>query len=146
MGFNKKRWQASNFDEKIGVADGFRRMGDTPFFKGIKVGQNTRNTGGDQVITEVGFKPRIIIFVTSDETIANMNWGIGFDDGIVHRCVYIYWNNTKSELSSNYSLIVSRDAGNYLFGSVSALSENGFTITWALTGDVGLDYMYLAFL
>ncbi len=29
MGFNKKRWQASNFDEKIGTADSYRRMGDS---------------------------------------------------------------------------------------------------------------------
>ncbi len=32
MAFNKKSWGESNFDEKIGTADSYRRMGDSPVY------------------------------------------------------------------------------------------------------------------
>ena len=146
MAFNKKRWQASNFFIKIGSADTFRRLGDTPLLGRlgrVKIGSNTRDAAGDQVITGVGFEPSLLIFMAVDTTGANMNYSIGFDQTSARFCITCMTNHTEMMLINAESIFIHRDMGNNLYGHLSAIGPDGFTIAWSLAGACATDFIYL---
>ena len=148
MAFNKKRWQASNFDEKIGVADGFRRMGDTLFHR-VKIG-NTFRTGaqgsGTQEITGVGFQPGVVIVQVVITTGASPAWSIGFGSVGQNMCIY---TSFTGDATYNHTLCVSwyeAVAPKIWTASITAVGRDGFTITWTKTGDpsnIEINYLCL---
>ena len=111
---------------------------------GVKIGESTRDAGGDQVITGVGFQPSVVIFVAADAVAANRNWSIGFDDGTIHPRIYQYDNGTAMSWNAVGSISIRRGTMNKITGSISALGADGFTITWDLAGESSAEFIYLA--
>lgn len=114
-------------------------LGDT----GIKIGSSNRSTAGDQVIAGVGFRPSIVVFLACDATANLKNRSWGFDDGVNPRSMLVSNDGTNNDLSASYSIYIDRAGANTLTGLISALGADGFTITWALTGTCGLEFIYL---
>ncbi len=111
---------------------------------GIKIGSDIRSTAGDQVITGVGFRPSIVIFITFDQSTATVNWSIGFDDGTIHMCMKIDTDNANINYDLIRSLFMDRGGGNSLKGIISAKSSDGFTINWVKLGTAPCRFIYLA--
>ena len=109
----------------------------------IKIGNSSRSTGGDEIITGVGFKPSLIMFMAKDTTSANQNWSIGLDT-LTEQCEMSRTTNGTLILQSvSRSIFIQRDGPNNLSGVVSAIGSDGFTITWTLGGTLPLSYVYL---
>ena len=144
MAFNKKRWNQSNFDEKLGTNDAYRRMGDMGMkLTGVYIGNSTRNAGGTQVISDVGFQPSIVIFLSADDTQANMNHSIGFDNVTARGVMYQFDNGTQASSGLTWCIAIRRGVGNALTAVLTSLDTNGFTLTWALVGAVTVDFTYI---
>lgn len=111
---------------------------------GVKIGNSTRNIAGDQVIAGVGFQPSIVIFLAVDDLNANGNASWGFDDGSTPIVLEMVGNGANIYLRLNFSIYIKRVGANSLTASISALSADGFTITWSLTGACVVNYAYLA--
>ena len=110
---------------------------------GVKMEASGRNSAGVQVITGVGFRPSVVIFLAVDATSDNINWSIGFDDGVLGRGVYVSDGGTRVYLLSPNTMHIHRGVGNTLGGYITSLGADGFTITWTLAGVVSLDFIYL---
>ena len=111
---------------------------------GVKIGWSSRDAGGDQVITGVGYQSSLIIFLAADTPYSNRNWSVGFDDGAVAMSVYNHENGTLTGVKIGESIAIDRLLANKLMGHVTAIGADGFTITWALTGAASLYFIYLA--
>ncbi len=112
---------------------------------GIKIGNNARTTSGDQVITGVGFQPSVIIFMGYDNSPNTaMNWSIGFDTLTERRSLYQYEMGTMLGSLGTRSLYIRKAAANNIYGLLSEMGADGFTITWTLTGTCSCSYMYVA--
>lgn len=103
----------------------------------------TRAASGNEVVTGVGFTPKIFVFLGSDSTAANINFSVGFDIVSTRRCLYIADNATYKTMGGTNSIMVRRDVLNNIYGYVSAVSNDGFTITWTLTGACSAQYTVL---
>lgn len=103
-------------------------------WRGCHIGNDTRNTAGDQVIAGVGFLPSVVIFLATDGDTTKKNISFGFDNGASHMCKF--WKNDGINVASSLikSIKIYQDAGNNMSGEITALGADGFTITWALAG------------
>lgn len=110
---------------------------------GVHIGNSTRDAAGDQAIAGVGFQPSIVIFLTTDHTTTNQNWSVGFDDGTVHQIMYRYENGTFVGEIDTASLRIFRAVTDLIYGSITTLGGDGFTITWSLIGACDCDFIYL---
>jgi hypothetical protein len=93
---------------------------------------NLATASGTQVITGVGFTPKLINFFSSATPAAS--WGV--DDGITPRVMLVYDAGVAGAYASSASASIAlyTSAGNFVIGRVSAFSTDGFTITWTKTG------------
>ena len=99
----------------------------------IKIGDSSHSGTGDQVITGIGFQPSVVIFLSCVSVGFIDVWSVGYDN-----------NGEKVCLASNYlrSISVNIDrslnsfkaSGNYQRGYITAVSSDGFTISWFLSG------------
>jgi len=124
--------------------------GEKPIFEkpalrdtGIHIGSDTRNAAGDQVIAGVPFESSVVIFLAVDDTGANLNWSIGFDDGINAMCINQNTGGTSVNRSISDSMWIDRGDVNLLRSAISAISATGFTITWTIAGACVVDFTYL---
>ena len=112
---------------------------------GIKIDSLDRSVAGNQVITGVGFKPSIIFITGGGWDYVGPEITIGFDDSVTHLCMYKNYLGNSFIRHTSYSVYLQTDATNILAGAVSALSTDGFTITWTLTGAARVSrFIYLA--
>lgn len=111
---------------------------------GVKIGNNTRDTAGAQVITGVGFQPSVVIFVATDSEMSNINISIGFDTQSQHGVIRIYRDATLVGSLSTASISIERGLSDSIRGAISTLGGDGFTITWTLVGTAGTTFYYLA--
>jgi len=112
------------------------------------IGSFTRDVSlasGTQVITGVGFKPKRVFFqMALTSTVASIS-SAGWDDGSSRFCVYDNHLSTadSNAISGNFSIILS--TANSYTGLITALSSDGFTITWtrngAPTGTITIRYI-----
>ena len=112
---------------------------------GIKMGTFDKNSSGDLVISGIGFEPSLCIFLAADQTQANINWSIGFDDGDSKVVLRVDSDGTQQTIvSGSSSMIVFRAAGNYIQGLISAKGPDGFTITFTEVGTATIGGVYIA--
>lgn len=95
---------------------------------------NTVTASGTQVVSGVGFQPSHVIFIGVVNSTSEFS--IGFDDGTIHYTIgdrHGSVANTWSSLSNKSIYLMQAASVNYT-GYISALSSDGFTITWTKTG------------
>lgn len=126
--------------------------GEKPIFEkptlldtGIHIGNDTRSTAGNQVITGVPFESSVVIFIATSDDLDSAILSIGFDNGTVHHCVAIGHDGSISIDSNTMSIYIDVLGVNDIQGYISAMSADGFTITWALTGVAAASFKYLCF-
>jgi len=94
----------------------------------------TRNSSGAEVVSGLGFTPRLILLLACDATSSNQNWSIGIDDNTVQTCVVFCNNGTDIFRDASKSVYIQRSVANLINGTVTALGADGFTMTFSLTG------------
>lgn len=104
----------------------------------------TRSTGGAQGYTGVGFHPSLLIIFIVDILPTNLDWSLGFGDETGTYCMYQYDNGTNMNTSPTQIVSLRRSVGNTLFGVLTSLDADGFTLTWTLTGAASLKGFYIA--
>jgi len=112
---------------------------------GIKIGHNLRDSAGDQIIIGVGFRPSVNIFLSTDDTSIDKCFSVGFDDGTVHYCIHFIETGDEIARDLSRSIHNRKNIGNTMRGIISAFSDDGFTITWDLTGTRTTRFIYLCF-
>ena len=93
---------------------------------------NLATASGTQVITGVGFTPKLINFFSSATPAAS--WGV--DDGTTPRVMLVNDNGSAGAYASSASASIAlfTSSGNFVIGRVTAFSTDGFTITFTKTG------------
>jgi len=111
----------------------------------IKIGNATRLGAGNQAITGLGFKPKIVIFLGYATGGVNRIESYGFDDGVTAHCMVGMGHQVDMALNASQSILLERDGATYLFGHIASMDADGFTITWTLAGTPFTGYfVYLA--
>jgi len=110
---------------------------------GIFIGEGTHSTAEVDVHTGVGFQPSVVLFFAVDADFASLNRSVGFDDGTVHMCIFVYNDNTGNNIKNTHSIYIDKVGDNHFEGVISAFSGDGFSITWTKTGNAGAKYTYL---
>lgn len=110
----------------------------------VIVGYNTRVASGEQEITGLGFKPKIVLFAASVIGGTYQVFSIGFDDGTNHMSIDFFGTTVNVTPDQNFSVYVYRDADHYIYGRVTSLDADGFTMTWTQVGGSGCSFIYLA--
>ena len=110
---------------------------------GVHIGSNTRASAGSQVITGVGFKPSLVIFLAVDTDVDDLNWCVGFDNNAQQGSIYQYNDGLKVSSSGIFSIYITRDATNYLQAAISAIGTDGFSLTWAISNTCSVKFVYL---
>jgi len=130
-----------NYTQKHLYRDLWKKL--TLLSTGIKIGYFVRTTAGNEVITDVGFQPSVVIFLSRDNTSGNINISWGFDDGTIHINLSMYNDGVSQNIRTTESIYTYRDSSNNIIGLISALSSNGFTVAFTLTGSCGTTVLYL---
>jgi len=110
----------------------------------IAMGTFTRNAGGSQSVTGVGFCPKIVIFLAKSTggTYQIASWG--FDTGANRYSLRFIGSSVSALLSPYESAFMAIDPSNYLCGHITSMDADGFTIAWELVGAVTGDVIWLA--
>lgn len=118
-----------------GVADP-ERLAEVNW-RGFYHGVDNMAASGTKVITGVGFRPRMVVFFAVDSVAANLSFSIGFDNGTLRHCIYQESAHAAIRLDGNYILYIQRGGGNQIVASITALSNDGFSLTYTLAGACG---------
>jgi len=111
---------------------------------GIKIGANSRDALGDQIITGVDFESSVVIFLAITTDGGNA-LSIGFDDGTEHRCLDIKKDFAEIEILTMKSIATIPTAAAIMTGYIAAIGSDGFTITWTRVGNMTTNFIYLCF-
>jgi len=112
--------------------------------KGIRIGGGTRDAGGAQAITGVGFTPSLVIIIAYATGGVNQILSIGMDDATTRWVVALQGQSVNVTSATAYSVYCYIDTSNYLRGSITSMDADGFTITWLLTGACSVTFKYIA--
>ncbi len=96
---------------------------------GVKIANNTRATTGNQVITGVGFKPSIVIFMAECGVNTEGEWSIGFSDGTVNMCLYKAYDGTMGVYLTRCGMVIPT-MDNYYEATIISVDSDGFEIAW----------------
>lgn len=110
---------------------------------GVKLGNNIRSTIGDQVIEGVGFLSAVIIIIAADGDSLEANMSIGISTSIDQDVIAIAKDGTGSYFNNGKCVFIQKDVSNFIIGVISTVSNDGFTITWTLTGARSVKFAYL---
>ncbi|GAJ14835.1 unnamed protein product [marine sediment metagenome] len=69
---------------------------------------------------------------------------IGFDNLTVHNCIFLSGGAVDAYFSLDKSIFISSDMSNNISAQLIAVGDDGFTLSWALTGSVIIVAIYLA--
>ncbi len=104
----------------------------------VKVGNFSRDIAtatGSQVVTGVGFTPRLLVFTGGVNGTAKVSL-TGFTDGTTHAVTFDNGNASADTYgaSATQDLYFVASGSDYTSGIVSSLDSDGFTISWIKTG------------
>ena len=103
-----------------------------------------RSAGGDEIIAAPGFEPAIVFFFAVGSLVVGDIWSNGVDNGTFHRCIRSRITQGDVVREDALSIYILDSAGNELTGYISAVSAQGFTITWELMGACTARVVYVA--
>jgi len=109
---------------------------------GFHIGDDWRDSPGDQVITGVGFETSLVIFLAM-ATGGGIDFSIGFDTGTI-RCLYAQRQlGATATMTDNHSISLEIAGGNWIRGLITAVGADGFTITWTENGVADVTFYYI---
>jgi len=111
---------------------------------GFKIGYFTRDPSGDEVVTGLGFLPKLVIFFCVDTVTTYIDLSWGFDDGTIHMCSQLYNNGLASTIDLTDSIHVQHDGSTHMIGRITARVADGFTVTFTRTGVINIKCLYFA--
>lgn len=100
----------------------------TPFAIGTFTRDNTA-AGGDVAYDTAGFKPSVVIFLST--TASSANWSVGIDNGTLSYSI-VGLSATTNGPDATYAIACS-DGTNAQRGYIKSMDTSGFTITWVKT-------------
>jgi hypothetical protein len=123
---------------------------------GCKIGNYQITSSGDLTISGVGFRPSLVILVSTGGQIGEtMNMiGVGFDGGAAgHMCVYkTAVNSTGPEyiLDALYSVIWDEDTTGKNVGKITSFNDDGFVFNYVTafgtpSSTTIVQFIYIAF-
>ena len=119
------------------------------FALGNKIGTfsiNQETATGTQAITNVGFKPSLLIFFAVQGNVVG-KMSVGFDSGSARYCIWDRNNATEDTWggSSTRSITVYEGTSTLYAGLIDSMDADGFTIGWTRTGTpTGIAEIYYA--
>lgn len=131
----------NNLADSVRLLQWFDRIGrrhETTEYTIYKAGSFTRDTttaSGNQSVTGVGFKPKVVAFVMARDN--SFAFSVGIDDGTTSICA-----TSNSSVTAGAFLIDTNDAISSIVnggadvyqGNITSLDSDGFTIAWVKTG------------
>jgi hypothetical protein len=88
---------------------------------------------GTQVVTGLGFRPmRVRFFAAVDSGASDCDGTAGLGNGVTQRCIST--DTAGQKLSSGDAIRIIRGTGNEQKASLTAVSPDGFTVTWTKLG------------
>lgn len=118
---------------------GLPGMGDMQF----ETGNLARNSSGDEVISGLSFAPKLVFFFSADQAVSD-TWSIGVDNGTKHACLQGINDGSDTIPSQSDSIWIGNPAGTYIHGSITALTSDGFTITFVLVNAITASVYWFA--
>ena len=112
-----------------------------------KIGSFTRDVSlasGTQVITGVGFQPKVVWFIS----VYSSNISNGYDDGSSYVCQYVRGGLVNiGHVTTSFSIVAYESSTIKYEGKIQSMDSDGFTISWTKTGSPTgtLEVGYLAF-
>ncbi len=115
-----------------------------PVISKYKIGTFSISTGGNVVISGVGFKPKIVIISAANDISTEMAFSVGVGDGTNSYC--IFQNNTTPNLDLYNSelLAIATGAADFIVSNIISMNADGFTLNNTLTGICTAKGWYLA--
>ncbi len=110
---------------------------------GIHIGNDTRTTSGNQVITGVGFQSSAIIMLGIDVVLTLANLSIGFSDGTVNMRISLNYEGLRCGIAYSNCIEILSTGSNYIRGVINTIGADGFTITWSQLGTTETNYIYI---
>jgi len=130
---------------------GLESMGSAPptpaGIGNVKIGYFTRTPSegpGVQSITGVGFKPKVVIFFAGGPSGTYRTGSFGFDDGINAHCIGQPGDSDSNDEVPDISIQCFIDPTNSIYGRITSMDDDGFTITWTQIGNGECWVKYLA--
>jgi len=112
-------------------------------WRGVYIGNDTRNAVGNQIITGVGFVSRVITFLAIQTTVpGDPSFSVGFSTLAASRCIFAIETGAFGTDNSDCIRVHHTGPGN-IQGNVSAIGADGFTLTWAISGVISCSFIYL---
>ncbi|MBA7534489.1 hypothetical protein ES705_26737 [subsurface metagenome] len=110
---------------------------------GTYIGTSERESGGNQVITGVGFRPSIIIFIARGSESTDQNWSIGFAN-LTHTNQCLSRTQDGLAVAIHPHAILMDPAGAWkIEANLTVLSSDGFTLAWTLLGTALVYYTFI---
>jgi hypothetical protein len=105
----------------------------TPYFIGTFTrAMDAVGAPTDVAYTGVGFKPKVIIFITS--LVVNGTLSVGLDDGTSYFSSYAYDTTPVYGTSATASITAVEASGKTQKAIIKTMDANGFTLTWTRDG------------
>ena len=108
------------------------------------VGLFSGSVSGDIVITGVGFRPVSVDFMARDNLAANKNASWGWDNGVYSYCMKYEANGVNISMGVDYSIHIYSGAGQFVRGLITAMGNDGFTVTITQAGIIDSRILYKA--
>lgn len=102
---------------------------------GVVVGTLNREIDaatGDVAYTGLGFKPSLVVFLSSEEN--QVGWSIGFDDGTNQYSIAEATGGSTIRNTADKSIMRLDNASYEQKGSIKTFDSDGFTIEWVKVG------------
>ena len=112
-------------------------------WRGVDIASFNRDFAGDQAFTGAGFRPSLLILLLADDAPANLNYSIGFADGVNNFCMYREGAGPSITREITQCGKVNRGGGNTIYCVLASFDADGFTLTWTLGGACGTDGFYV---
>lgn len=110
----------------------------------ISSGTLSRSTAGAGAVSGLGFAPKLVFFLCTDNTSTNGNISIGIDNGTHRIMVAMTADGSGSNGSVSESIRIQRGTANYLHGYITTMGADGFTVTYTLTGACAIEVYWFA--
>tara|TARA_R100001244_G_scaffold131632_1_gene105204 strand:- start:1218 stop:1628 length:411 start_codon:yes stop_codon:yes gene_type:complete len=104
------------------------------------------NSAVDYTVTGVGFEPKFVIFTSVNNDQKGLSWG--FDNGTTSSVIYFRGSvgDYKYLASKSIKLLQDDDSNKALHGTITAISNDGFTIDFFSDSSPSSNTTYITYM